>query len=178
MKLNGIFYRPLVGGPQHGLYAVVIELGGADAPSFSLTEVVNKVHEAQTSICVIQDHENENDDAELEELVTVLLGSMILAGDIYGYAHPRWVSKVPYLITHITDEPWMMFRSDEIHYHPTDPEVLHVPALGKVNEGGAAKVLVLSKRLDPRQVFTFLSRVTRPWLIVTPSPVEYVIKML
>lgn len=182
MNIEGLYFRPVVGGPAHGLYVISLELGGADAPSFSLSEIVTHIQKAVKAyrvptVRITVPWQFEQQD-EVEELVAVLKGSVALAALTWGYDYPKWLAQVAHITANVDENEWLMFPVHEIHFVPNEPDRLKIPELGQANEKNAAKVLLLNKRIDERKVIEFARQTAGSWLIVTPSPVEYVVKIL
>ena len=114
------------------------------------------------------------------ELVSSLSDSFTIISDTTGYSKPGWTAIVGYRRVWIAEDPWLMFRADEIFYTPSVEGVYREPAIHPVN-ASAARYIVLAGRASSdygQTLMSFLKSTVYPWMVISQPKTTYEVRIL
>lgn len=169
MVVESLVFRPTWGGLRHGLFTLELRLG-PEGPSFSPVELVGRIYEAAAqyptgNLITIRDYVGNNDPAEVMELASSLADSFEVTAEVGGYAKPGWLAMSRRIRVLVSDDPWLMFRADEIFYAPENSEEMHTPNVGPANVQALRYVLV-GKGANGEKVLNCLRESAIPWMVL------------
>jgi hypothetical protein len=180
VKIDGLYYEPIIGGLRSGLFCLSLGLSN-DGPDFTATELIGKIHQNSAAlnpkvrILFIRDHGTENDPREVNEFIDSIKDSFQLVADLSGERKPAWSSLAVCRRVHIENDPWLMYKADEIYYHPRDGLV--EPEIGPANNE-ALRYLYMEYKLNTESVTSFTVSARRPWFVLSRPHFVHKLRLL
>lgn len=187
MKLHYIALTPSDTAAFNGALTIDVVLGGT--LELTATEIVqlidNTVSDRQLKTVVVTIDGvgiNTPDPAEANEILSLVevlrsRGAAII-GKTHGNDAPLWFHPtrpgeprpfgVTYTVAAVTNEPWLNFTVNEIHYTPPLKGPLKEPPIYPDNRA-AVKRLIINQSWQLPVVYEFIRAATHPWSIA-PTP--------
>jgi hypothetical protein len=157
LRVTDLHYSTLHGGMVDGFPAVVIELGGGRTVSVSALCASISVYVKSCVVNIRGDaHDNTND-------ALYALCSSLKEQGYYVSAHLRgnekrgWVEALSYKVAFITEEPWLMFATNEVRYGPTHGGEISEPYLAPIHFTSYC-YLVPHRDNTGEEIFDFLAK--------------------
>jgi hypothetical protein len=179
ISYDDVYYSNIPGGFFDGALAIFLELG--DQNHCSLEELTNSILKFNKTLLL---RILGNDKATTQEDLTSFIQTMkengySIQGTFHGSDRPPWLDLVSYRIVTITEEPWLSYSANEIHYQPRLKVDIKPPLLQQVHRGS---ILYIDshREIAPRELFDFIMRFPTFRVFSSPSkvyrmPVEIVV---
>jgi hypothetical protein len=155
ISYDDLFYGNLSSGQLDGYCAVTLELGKEKRTN--IKPLISTILTfGRTKIFRVMGDFKHTPGEDLFTLLSILRENNYLTVAVLdGQKKEEWMEQITYRIINITEEPWLAYAAQELHYQPMKKEDLELPILQDIHLKSFC-YLDVNRDLIPAVVFDFI----------------------